>query len=58
MKIALAIITMAFGLLFAFSESPTMIPNVLGVIAYIFAGICFGDYIYSRRRKNENSNNK
>ncbi len=39
MKIALAIITMAFGLLFAFSESPTMIPNFLGAIAFLMAGI-------------------
>lgn len=43
MKIALAIITMALGLLFAFSESPTMIPNFLGAIAFLMACIVLGN---------------
>lgn len=46
MKIALAIITMAFGLLFAFYESPTMISNFFGVIAFFMAGIVLGNCIY------------
>ena len=50
MKIALAIITMAFGLLFAFSESSSMIPNFLGSIAFLMSGIVVGNYIYRRLR--------
>ena len=46
MKIALAIITMAFGLLFAFSESATMIPNFLGAIAFLLSGVVLGNCIY------------
>jgi len=46
MKIALAIITMALGLLFAFSESSSMIPNFLGAIAFLMAGIVLGNCIY------------
>ena len=46
MKIALAIITMALGLIFAFSESPTMIPNFLGAIAFMMSGIVVGNCIY------------
>jgi len=46
MKIALAIITMASGLLFAFSESSSMIPNFLGAIAFLMAGIVLGNCIY------------
>lgn len=48
MKIALAIITMALGLLFAFSESSSMIPNFLGAIAFLMAGIVLGNCIYRR----------
>ena len=46
MKIALAIITMSLGLLFAFSESATMIPNFLGAIAFLISGIVVGNCIY------------
>ena len=46
MKIALAIITMSIGLLFAFSESATMIPNLLGAIAFLMSGIVVGNCIY------------
>lgn len=48
MKIALAIITMVIGLLFAFSESPTptMIPNFLGAIAFLMSGVVLGNCIY------------
>jgi hypothetical protein len=46
MKMALAIITMAFGLLFAFSESSSMIPNFLGAIAFMMSGIAVGNCIY------------
>jgi len=46
MKIALAITTMAFGLLFAFSESSSMIPNFLGAIAFLMAGIVLGNCIH------------
>lgn len=46
MKIAFAIILMAIGLLFAISESPTMIPNFLGVIAFFMAGVVLGNCIY------------
>ena len=48
MKIALAIITMALGLLFAFSESSSMIPNFLGAIAFLMSGIVLGNCIYRR----------
>ena len=46
MKMALAIITMAFGLLFAFSESSSIIPNFLGAIAFMMAGVVLGNCIY------------
>ena len=46
MKIALAIITMALGLIFAFSESATMIPNFFGAIAFMMAGVVLGNCIY------------
>lgn len=46
MKIALAIITMAFGLLFAFSESSSMIPNFLGSIAFLMSGVVLGNCIF------------
>ena len=46
MKISFAIILMAIGLLFAISESQTMIPNFLGVIAFFMAGIVLGNCIY------------
>lgn len=46
MKIALAIITMALGLIFAFSESATMIPNFLGAIAFMMSGIVVGNCIH------------
>ena len=46
MKMALAIITMALGLIFAFSEYPTMIPNVLGAISFLMSGIVVGNCIY------------
>ena len=48
MKIALAIITMSIGLLFAFSESSSMIPNFLGAIAFLLSGIVLGNCIYRR----------
>ncbi len=47
MKMALAIITMSLGLIFAFSESSSMIPNFLGAIAFLMAGIVLGNCIYS-----------
>ena len=37
---------MALGLLFAFSESISMIPNFLGAIAFLMAGIVLGNCIY------------
>ena len=46
MKIALAIITMSLGLIFAFSESQTMIPNFLGAIAFMMSGVVLGNCIY------------
>ena len=46
MKIALAIIIMSLGLVFAFSESQTMIPNFLGAIAFLMSGIVVGNCIY------------
>ena len=46
MKIALAIITMAFGLIFALSESGSMIPNFLGAIAFLMSGVVLGNCIY------------
>ena len=46
MKMALAIITMSLGLLFAFSESSSMIPNFLGSIAFMMSGIVVGNCIY------------
>ncbi len=46
MKIAFAIITMALGLLFAFSESSCMVPNFLGAIAFLMSGIVLGNCIY------------
>ena len=46
MKIALAIITMSLGLVFAFSESATMIPNFIGAIAFLMSGIVLGNCIY------------
>lgn len=48
MKIALAIITMSLGLLFAFSESPTMIQNFFGAIAFFISGVVLGNCIYRR----------
>lgn len=48
MKIALAIITMALGLLFAFSKSPTMIQNFFGAIAFFISGVVLGNCIYRR----------
>ena len=50
MKMALAIITMSLGLIFAFSESPTMIPNFLGAIAFLMSGVVVGNCIYRRLR--------
>lgn len=50
MKIALAIITMSLGLIFALSESPTMISNFFGVIAFFIAGIVLGNCIHRRWR--------
>ena len=44
MKIALAI--MAIGLLFAFSESATMIPNFFGAIAFLLSGVAVGNCIH------------
>lgn len=46
MKMALAIITMSLGLLFAFSESATMIPNFLGAIAFLMSGVVLGNCIF------------
>ena len=46
MKMALAIITMALGLIFAFSESATMIPNFFGAIAFLISGIVVGNCIH------------
>lgn len=46
MKIALAINTLTVGLLFAFSESISIIPNFLGAIAFLMAGIVLGNCIY------------
>ena len=46
MKIALAIIIMSLGLVFAFSESSSMIPNFLGAIAFLMSGVVLGNCIY------------
>ena len=46
MKIAFAIITMLLGLIFAFLESPTIIPNFMGAIAFFMAGIVVGNCLY------------
>ena len=46
MKGNLAIIIMACGLLFAFSESSSMTPNFLGAIAFLMAGIVLGNCIF------------
>ena len=46
MKIALAI--MFIGIIFAFSESATMIPNFLGAIAFMISGIVVGNCIHRR----------
>ena len=46
MKIALAIITMALGLIFAFSESSSMLPNFFGAIAFMFSGIYVGNFLH------------
>ena len=46
MKMALAIMTMSLGMLFAFSESSSMIPNFLGAIAFLMSGVVLGNCIY------------
>ena len=44
MKIALAI--MFIGIIFAFSESATMVPNFFGAIAFMFSGIYVGNFLH------------
>jgi hypothetical protein len=50
MKIALVMVTMSLGLIFALSESSSMIPNFLGSIAFLMSGVVLGNCIHRRWR--------